>query len=132
VENCSDCPRCVRLEAQIADRDRVIADQARTLERVTSELRWHGLDDNALTVAEGYALYERARQGDRCWKLYKNLLAPLVRLMGDVPCLQVSAERWAEHRAVRATEKCGRWGLLKRPSSSQLDQELRLARMLFR
>lgn len=72
---------------------------------MTSELRWHGLDESALTVREAFAAYERARQGEKCWRGYKYLLAPLVRLLGDLPCLQVTPERWGEHRQQRMTEK---------------------------
>jgi integrase len=107
----------------------VIADQARALERVTSELRWHGLDEAALTVREAIDGYRRARQGEKCWRGYKYLLAPMVRLLGDLPCLQLTPERWAEHRQARMLEP-HRAGA--RPSSAVLDLELSLAKMVFR
>jgi len=110
----------------------VIRDQARTLERVTAELRWHGLDDAALTVRAGYEAYEKARRGDKSWPKYRRWFAPMLIHLGGVPCLQVSAERWAEHRAMRQGEKCGRWNQIKAPSSTSLDLELMVAKMLFR
>lgn len=123
------CPGCTDLRAQLVERDRVIADQARTLERVTSELKWHGLDENALTVRQVFETYERTRQGEKCWRGYKYLLAPLVRHLGDLPCLQVTPERWGEHRQVRVTEKTH---MGRGPSSAVLDLELCLAKMMFR
>lgn len=119
---CPACPGCTA-------RDRVIADQARTLDRVTSELRWHGLDEAAITVAEAYDIYKRARQGERCWRGYTYLLGPTVRLLGALPCLQVTPERWGEHRQVRVTEQTH---MGRGPSSAVLDLELCLAKMMLR
>lgn len=134
---CQGCADAFR--ALLAERDRlivVVSDQARTLERVTSELRWHGLDDAALTVREAYEMYERARRGDDCWPQYRALLAPLLLRFGDLPCLQLTPEKWAEHRQTRKTERCGRWADRQAkahyPTSAVLDRELAIAKMLFR
>lgn len=123
--DCPSCPGCLA-------RDRVIADQARALERVTSELRWHGLDDDALTVAQAFALYEAAMRGHKSWAKYERWLRPTVRHLGALPCLQLTPEKWTEHRGARLGEKCGRWETIARPSSTTLDMELDLAKMMLR
>jgi integrase len=114
-----------QLLAQLIAENRELRDEVRALRSVPAA-------DHALTVADGLALYQRARRGDKSWPKYARLLAPFVRHLGDVPCLDVTAERWGEHRALRSTEQCGRWRQIKAPSSTTLDLELVVAKMLMR
>lgn len=115
----------------IAERDRTIRDQASALERVTSELTWLGLDDNALKIGPAYLFYRRAMAAHKHWSLYRSRLLPFVARHRHTACLQVTGATWAEHSAKRARDKVGRWKD-RTISSCTLDNELTITHMFFR
>ena len=130
-DSCSHpCARCVTLAAEVERQRAVIADQARTLERVTSELRWHGLDDGALTVGAAYLAWRRAMRDRSAWRQYRSRLLPFVWRFRHRRCLQLGPGDWADYMRARRSAKVGRWKA-QTIKASTLDSELKVAKMLF-
>lgn len=80
-----------------------------------------------ISIRALYDAFKRVRSGQSGWKDIEDRLAPLLRLLGDLPAMQLDPFRWAEHMTVRAGEDT-RFG--RPPSPKTLAIELVRANQL--
>jgi|GEM_PF-6297348 len=62
----------------------------------------------AITIAEVYALYEKAHQGKPSWKSQRNRLKAFVAEFGSLPAMSLTTMMWAKFREKRKTEPSAR------------------------
>lgn len=78
-----------------------------------------------------YEQYEPARKHDHSWRMMEDKLAPLIRLCGEEPALELTPARWERHRTVRRTEVMA-YGRSKGrpPAETTLNIELGCAKVM--
>ena len=81
----------------------------------------------AVTLRQVYEAYEEIRRGERCWIYLRAKLAPLVRLLGDLPAQDLTPKRWAGFRAARLRETARKD---QPPSVATLNLELARAKTM--
>jgi integrase len=83
----------------------------------------------SITISAIYCEYERAKKHDRSWRLFRNLLRPLVARLGSRRACDLTPLLWSEHRSARKNEPTR---LGKPPCEATLNLELFRAQHMLR